>query len=458
MRAAMLPFLDLPVVPPTSAKQTRDEREEASKARPRRRTTPYSELVEEIANNVRDDYISSDIDCLKGYEPLPKNAFGWESPAYSKERQKRNEVARGVDALFREQVLEALETRGAGLFQPGVAHIKVTVERVRSDELLTKGLAGALFASRLFGTQRNQRNEIVNPFDFSAAARNPEAEAAGNFMIANYKDLLVEFAKNAFECTSEGLHRHRGRFEAVELALSLQFTDRNYNPVAGEIHMDNLAGFGLPCVTTRYGVPAEEQPIKSLLMSFCADQNPADGPRLRSWWDRWMGRTAPVTPDVFLYSCGTRYFGGVPVVATAALLEIVANVRSKNAAQFSAYSDREMLNYVARYFNEATREALAGRSSEELGMLVPHETGSREWSNANALAFHKSPGKQEVLEHRQVEDASVPRMRGICAMTADGRLSFTGAPFSHRFEVQGGVRDPRNPNRTIKLTVFLTVS
>ena len=389
-----------------------------------KRDGEFTQLVCKITENVQQDQSVPSPYCFKGEPQLYPS---YDFCTWKEKNIERSKLIADQDSLVKKHVLKALQPDPLKIFMPQDTHLDVKISTKTSNYECTQKLAGALFLS----------------FD-----DNRTVEQAGNHMITEYKKILSDFAKDAFHCTHNILQDDQV-MNSVELTLALQYIDKDYNPIVESIHMDNHVGMYEPdCAGTRYGRPAEEQDINSLIMSFCADKNLDDTP------------SNDVTANVNLYGCVTVYFGGIPVVKPDALLKIANAVKSEYEKKFFNYTQLEMFDWVASYFNRATRAALESMSDGNIKrMFDVYHTGCRQWSTANTLAFHRSPGKEEVIATRKVGD-EILRMRGVCAMTADGKVGITEAPFEHTFQVDGGVEYTNRCQRKkkINLDVRLTIS
>ena len=144
----------------------------------------------------------------------------------------------------------------------------------------------------------------------------------------------------------------------MNITMVLQKVSANYNPIAEPRHMDNE--FDMFVGGNRYGRPASEQDVSSLVTSYCADQLPT-------------GRIA-------LSGCGTVYYQNMPVFNHEEILRMVDNIREKSA--FFDPTPREVYDKIAFILSEATSAALKAYSDEELSemasrsLLLRHSCGA----------------------------------------------------------------------------------
>ena len=195
---------------------------------------------------------------------------------------------------------------------------------------------------------------------------------------------------------------------AVQLVL--QPVDAStYNPIAEDIHMDleiDMFHGG-----SRYGRPASEQDVSSLVASFCAD--------LVADLDKTVDKT--VDQQVALSGCGTVYFDGMPVVKPELLVEAARAIQMRPGMEM--YTEYEIISSMGEELVRATSRALQSRTNDELRKIgiVSKTAPMLKWSNVNALAFHRSATRDEVLAGavRTGEGRTAPRMRAFAILFTD---------------------------------------
>ena len=193
--------------------------------------------------------------------------------------------------------------------------------------------------------------------------------------IEKYNDLLKEFGKAAARSfLALPSSRERATLN-LNITMVLQEVSADYNPIAEPRHMDGE--FDMFVGGNRYGRPASEQDVSSVVTSYCADQLPT-------------GRIA-------LSGCGTVYYQNMPVFNHEEILRMVDNIREKSA--FFDPTPREVYDKIAFILSEATSAALKAYSDEELSEMGIEKfvAPALVWSNVNALSFHRSATKEEVL-------------------------------------------------------------
>lgn len=149
----------------------------------------------------------------------------------------------------------------------------------------------------------------------------------------------------------------------------------------------------------RYGRPASEQDVQSMVASFCADD---------------------LGPQVTLTGCGTTYYDGLPIVDPALLQDAADRIRTELTND--AFTPYEILSQLGSLLSSASTDALGKQSAEELQTMgiTSKSTNALEWSNVNAVTFHSSPSHEQVLANPTLRNGrSVPRMRAFAILEVD---------------------------------------
>jgi uncharacterized protein YaaR (DUF327 family) len=228
------------------------------------------------------------------------------------------------------------------------------------------------------------------------------SETIEQLFVKEHKNLVVEFASKAIDSFLSLQDSKSRPLLNADVDIVLQSVDANsYNPIAEAIHMDPEVDMA-KSRGSRYGRPAAEQDIQSLITSFCADL---------------------VGPDeVALSACSTVYFDNVPIVEPELLVEAALEIKSKQG--MGIYTEYEIISSMGDKLANATRYALSDHSEEDLRMMgiVAKKTNMLEWTNANALAFHRSARRDEVLAGAvSMLDGRLvaPRMRAFAHVFTD---------------------------------------
>jgi len=228
-----------------------------------------------------------------------------------------------------------------------------------------------------------------------------------NFNEAN-ASIIDKFARDAVKSflSLPGLDQQPLLHLHVSLVLQeLDFSDNSrYSPIAREIHTD--AESDLMKLGQRYGRPASEQDVTSLVSSFCANLTTSkDG-----------------TKEASLDGCGTVYFDGVPVVTPDVMMGLVEAIKERYppSAYFTEY---ELISTLGSVFSQATTDVLGEYSEKALGSMgiVSTQSPPLQWSNVNALAFHRSALLDEVKANaiRKPDGTYMPRLRVFSIMVSD---------------------------------------
>ncbi|MBE35386.1 MAG: hypothetical protein CMI16_07510 [Opitutaceae bacterium] len=192
---------------------------------------------------------------------------------------------------------------------------------------------------------------------------------------------------------------------AVQLVL--QPVDAStYNPIVDQIHMDGESDI-FRAVGMRYGRPASEQDISSLVASFCADLVAASDQK----------------QQIALSGCGTVYFDGMPVVKPELLADAARAIQMRPG--MGMYTEYDIISKMGNELVGATGRALQSRTEDELQTMgiVSRTAAMLKWSNVNALAFHRSALRDEVLAGavRAADGRAAPRMRAFAILLTDNR-------------------------------------
>jgi len=191
---------------------------------------------------------------------------------------------------------------------------------------------------------------------------------------------------------------------AVQLVL--QPVDAStYNPITDVIHMDAERDM-FKAGGARYGRPTSEQDVSSLVASFCADLVAAPDQQQQ---------------QIALSGCGTVYFDGIPVVKPELLADAARAIQMRPG--MGIYTEYEIISKMGHELVFATGRALQRRTEDELQMMgiVSKSAAMLKWSNVNALAFHRSATRDEVLAGAvgTADGSAAPRMRAFAIVFAD---------------------------------------
>ena len=252
--------------------------------------------------------------------------------------------------------------------------------------------------------------------------------------------ILYKFARDAVNSFLSLPGTDQQPLLRVHVSLVLQELDTsdisNYKPIVKFIHTDNetdLLRNGM-----RYGRPASEQDVTSLVSSFCANLTTSkDG-----------------TKEALLDECGTVYFDGVPVVAPSVMVGLVEAIKERYppAAYFTDY---ELISALGSVFAQATTTVLARYSENALESMgiVSTKTPPLKWSNVNALAFHRSAILEEVKANAilKPDGTYMPRLRVFAIFVSDPASHIT----DEEIEIPGVVDGTGRP---IKTTIDLNIN
>lgn len=284
------------------------------------------------------------------------------------------------------------------------------------------------FIDRMLRKQRSAKDEDAVEANF----REANAITLDKFV----RDAVKSFLSLPGSVQQPLLHLH---FNLV--LQELYFSDNSrYNPIVKEIHTDREAD--LMKIGQRYGRPASEQDVTSLVSSFCANLTTSkDG-----------------TKEASLDGCGTVYFDGVPVVTPDVMMGLVEAIKERYppSAYFTEY---ELLSTLGSVFSQATTTVLGEYSEKALGSMgiVSTQTPPLKWSNVNALAFHRSALLDEVKANaiRKPDGTYMPRLRVFSAIISDpGPDGLGRGIIGKEIEIPDVVDGTGRPIKTtIKLTI-----
>ena len=232
-----------------------------------------------------------------------------------------------------------------------------------------------------------------------ARLRDNSDEVCATFVAQN-KELANELARNAIRAFLALPSSKTQPLRSVNVLISLQAIGHgaSYFALNNTLHMDNE--LDLFRDGARYGRPASEQDTQSIIASFCADAiNP--------------NRAA-------LAGCGTVFYDGIPIVAPALLLQLAKRIQQKPT--MTMHTEYEVLAALGRMLQDASVAAFGERSEAQLASMgiTSRATNALEWSNVNAVTFHRSPSPEQVLENPTLVDGrAAPRMRAFAVMLAD---------------------------------------
>ena len=227
----------------------------------------------------------------------------------------------------------------------------------------------------------------------------------------------------------------------ASVQLILQYVDApKYEPIIDVKHMDGERDFSKQG-GSRYGRPAAEQDVQSIVTSFCAD--------------------LVSTGQIALSPCSTVYFENAPVVKPELLVDAARKVQQHPG--MSVMTEYEIISAMGSALEIATSSALEERSERDLWQMgiVANTVNMLEWTNANALAFHRSALRDEVLAGAvpTANGGVAPRMRAFAIVLTDNP---TGNK-DHSIAINApGTKYIKLPNitrmgRNIKVDAFVTV-
>ena len=262
-------------------------------------------------------------------------------------------------------------------------------------------------------------------------------ETTLDLFMAQNADLVHTFAYDAVDSFLALPESHLQPLLNASVQLVLQPVDATtYKPIADDIHMD-LESDMLKDFGSRYGRPAAEQDVQSLVTSFCADL---------------------VDPGrVVLSPCSTVYFENMPVVKPALLLEAARVIKRQQGME--VFTEYEIISAMGVKLVKATSEAVSKISMEDLRIMgiVAKQTEPLEWTNVNALAFHRSASRYEVLKGAvPTSDGRVaPRLRVFAVLLTDN------ARGKYNVAVRDGatadIEVPARAGKNIKIEAHVTI-
>jgi hypothetical protein len=441
----------------TAAKRGPDEGDCTSE-----QITSYKDFVKEIARMIRCPWVGKVFvfgDCYHENDPQRKDYETLKEYWVAKSEYKARFAAE--TKFIQDALVTVIGDDPTRVFMPQETSNDAVVAMRRADPSIAKAIASAFFTSR-----RRRTLPEPNPYIPAEEQTDPELEGTGEYFINNYKELLVRFAKDAFNSTEAVFYENGQRLREVTVLLGLQYTDsKAYDPIAEYLHMDNQIGLDIRGCGTRYGKPVSEQDINALLMSFCADEvyagYEAPPPSFADWV---RGRQEEsISADLDLSDCGTLYTDGVPIMKPEVLLNVVQTIKKYHEWQFFNYTEHQMINKLGNILSDVTTaviRTIPDANFARLGIQF-HEVSQLQWTTANMLTFHKSPGREIVFANRTVPpegDKEYPRMRALSIVITDAEFTIgTSKAFKATIDVKGGVQDPRDPARRIKLKLAVVV-
>lgn len=254
--------------------------------------------------------------------------------------------------------------------------------------------------------------------------------------------LIKTFARDSIESFLALPDSNQRPLLDFNLTINLQEVNasKTYMPIVKEIHMDGEQDIFKPR-GERYGRPVEEQDVSSFVSSFCA--NLYTGP--------------DGVKKAMLDQCGTVIFDGLPIVKPDVMLMLAERLsRDEYGKTLTEY---ELISALSEIFAGGSVEALRKYNETALRQMgiTTRETEMLKWTNANALAFHRSVLLNEVVANALMKPDGTyfPRMRGFFALLTDtggddgalGRGNTDPIEFTYSFQ-----------GRNIPVKVFLNLS
>lgn len=329
-----------------------------------------------------------------------------------------------------------------GVFVPQYESQHASISPIGIPPSLAERIAVAFFEARSAAPPKKLDNfdqPIFNRLTRKASKQGPEmsdrtrAEIAALLdnskevctkFVKDHRDLANELARNAIRaflelpssasqplvraqvtlrlqevCTFTQTGQFCTRCTKTAHALCEQVTQSPYVAINDDIHMD--AERDMLHDGVRYGRPASEQDVQSMVASFCADA---------------LGPTR-----VTLTGCGTAYYDGLPTVDPALLREAAERIRLTGSTM-DTFTPYEILSQLGILLSSASTDALGKQSAEELQTMgiTSESTNALEWSNVNAVTFHSSPSHEQVLANPTLRNGRVvPRMRAFAILEVD---------------------------------------
>mgnify|MGYP004392622645 FL=1 len=224
---------------------------------------------------------------------------------------------------------------------------------------------------------------------FTAAVKAGESYStaqgeAEKHVVAKTDELIKNAVRSAFQFFPDD-----GRVQRLHIEVRLMHLDsKNYMPGINEdIHMDDAVG----SVGSTYGLTAEDREPYFVITSFCADESANVSPR----------------------ECGTRLLEGVPIIRPGSI-HAASVALHQNALFQTLCTERELFATLAQICQEATEAALSEFTEDDMqSMGIRFQSSPMlDWTYLNALAYHRSPKKSEVLETARTQHG----MRGFIAL------------------------------------------
>jgi len=362
----------------------------------------YQHLVNDIVDNLGRPLMFLDLNhyvlhqlraLLKGQDPVSVFVPSYEARYASSPAQGIDpDMAKRIALAFFKSRTEAPPVELSESQQRRKFEANDVIDRLKkySPDLLATWERQALSEAR---KKLEALNEELNEADRTASIVKHFAEQNAD-LVGTFVNAAVDSFLSLPSSASQPLLR-------ASVQLVLQGVDPStYNPIADEIHMDTETDLLRPN-GNRYGRPASEQDVSSLVASFCADL---------------------VQPErVTLSGCGTVYFDGMPIVRPDLLSEAARAVQQKPFMQ--TYTEYEIISSMGEKLAVATSKALKRWTEDELRKIgiVARRSKMLEWTNVNALAFHRSARRDEVLAGAVpvVDGRAAPRMRAFAIVMTD---------------------------------------
>lgn len=254
------------------------------------------------------------------------------------------------------------------------------------------------FRNKWSSFEKERRTDFIARIVKSASQK--DSEASRRIFVRDNADTIDRLVRDAVNSFLSIPGNEQAPLLSAFIRIQVQELNTlnidDYRPIAAPLHMDNETDRFRD--GTRYGRPASEQEVQSLVASFCANLVPSiDG-----------------TKKAVLDSCGTVYFDAVPVVKFDVMLGLVEAMKNKYP-QVAINTDYEIISELGAIFSDATTEALSNYSEIELKEMGISSTQAErlKWSNVNALTFHRSASIDEVKANsiRNSDGSYMPRLR-----------------------------------------------
>ena len=255
------------------------------------------------------------------------------------------------------------------------------------------------------GYELRKSQMIIDDAELKTSTKDIKAWAS-NFKSAN-DELLKRFARDAIESFFMLPDAKERPLLNIVVTLTIQEVDPlvGYNPIVKIIHTDSE--FDLFKDGQRYGRPAHEQDVSSIVSSFCSNLYVSENGTKQAILDR----------------CGTVYFDGIPYVTSDAMENLVERLKSEFPSVTRSATEYELISALGSVISSATTSALETYSEEQLKDMgiVAKESAMLQWTNVNALTFHRSALLDEVYANAlpRQDGTYFPRMRAFCVVLGD---------------------------------------